>query len=455
MDTVSNASGRVLCPCNRCKRTVSRTRRVVEEHIEDWGIWDENVLGEQMRAHASKRPVDFSLVNPSLHKRSHLNKPTPDRIEQKQSEVQADEIMEEHVQEPLKDPDMEEMIEAFFGVSDGENTDNEERENDPSIQRLQQLAHTPVCEGSRASILRTCLTLLNLQSTYGWSDASVTALFKLMKTTILPNENEMPESRDVAKKILTDVGMDYTTIHACQNDCILFRGEYANLDVCPKCQESRYRQDLSGTTIPAKVLRHFPIIPRISHMFKCPSIAKLMAWHSTSRSSDGVMRTPADSPAWQHIDLKWPEFKKEPRHLRLGLAMDGVNPYRLRSTTWSTWPVVLVNYNIPPWLCIKKGHLLLALLIPGKYKVKNMDVYLALVVDELKQLWEGIPIQDLSRRSGYWHFNMKAILMWTMHDFPCYGECSGLATSGYHACPIRKWFIKVTRCFFHLIIRYE
>ena len=69
----------------------------------------------------------------------------------------------------------------------------------------------------------------------------------------------MPESRDVAKKILADVGMDYTTIHACQNDCILFRGEYANLDVCPKCQESRYRQDLSGTTIPAKVLRHFPI----------------------------------------------------------------------------------------------------------------------------------------------------------------------------------------------------
>ena len=114
-----------------------------------------------MRAHASKRPVDFSLVNPSLHKQSHLNKPTLDKIEQKQSKVQADELMEEHVQEPLKDPHMEEMIEAFFGLLDGENTDNKERENDPSIQRLQQLAHTPVCEGSRASILRTCLTLLN------------------------------------------------------------------------------------------------------------------------------------------------------------------------------------------------------------------------------------------------------------------------------------------------------
>ena len=85
--------------------------------------------------------------------------------------------------------------------------------------------------------------------------------------------------------------------------------------------------------------------------------------------------------------------------------MDGVHPFGLRSTTLTTWLVVLVNYNIPPWLCIKKGHLLLALLIPGKYKVNNIDVYLAPVVDELKQLLESIPIQDLSCRSEYRHFN--------------------------------------------------
>ena len=119
----------------------------------------------------------------------------------------------------------------------------------------------------------------------------------------------------------------------------------------------------------------------------------------------------------------------------MGLAMDGVNPFGLRSTTWSTWPDVLVNYNIPPWLAIKKGHLLLSLLIPGKYKVKNMDVYLAPLVDELKLLWEGINIHNISRRSGHRALNLNGILMWTMHNFLGYGECSGLATSGYHACP--------------------
>ena len=127
-------------------------------------------------------------------------------------------------------------------------------------------------------------------------------------------------------------------------------------------------------------------------MFKCLSIAILMAWHITLRLTYGIMHTLVDSPTWQHIKKQWPQFKKEPQHLYLVLDLNGVNPFGLRSTTWSTWPVVLVNYNIHPWLSIKKGHLPLALLIPGKYKVKNMDVYLALVVDELKQLWEGIPI---------------------------------------------------------------
>ena len=66
-----------------------------------------------------------------------MNKPTKDKKEQRQSKVQVDELMEEHVQEVLEDPDMEEMIEAFFGLSDGENASTEEIENDPSIQCLQ------------------------------------------------------------------------------------------------------------------------------------------------------------------------------------------------------------------------------------------------------------------------------------------------------------------------------
>ena len=91
--------------------------------------------------------------------------------------------------------------------------------------------------------------------------------------------------------------MDYECIHACPNDCILYHGDYATMEICPKCQASHYCRDLNGTIIPAKILRHFPIIPHISHMFKYPKITKLMTWHATSRSIDSIMHIISNSPS--------------------------------------------------------------------------------------------------------------------------------------------------------------
>lgn len=262
------------------------------------GEWDDGNVENLFREFETIRRVDASLISPSYSRRSSMGASTS------QTGSHSAQVLEEPkedvdvTQESLHDIDMEEMIEAFYEVSDGDEEDCDTHTEDPIIKGLRSLASTPLFEGSRASILQTCLALLNLQSIYGWSYASVSALFKLLKTTIFPVRNKMPKSRDIAKKMLAYVGMEYNSIHACPNDCILFRGDFVNLDVCPKCGESRYRQDLTGTTIPAKVLKHFPIISQISHMFKCPQISKLMTWQNTSRSSDGVLRTPVGSSTW-------------------------------------------------------------------------------------------------------------------------------------------------------------
>ena len=72
----------------------------------------------------------------------------------------------------------------------------------------------------------------------------------------------------------------------------------------------------------------------------------------------------------------------------------------------------------------KKGHLILSLLIPGKRKVKDMSVYLAPLIDELQDLWKGVKVVDNSRKGRGKIFNVRAILMWTMHDYPGYGDVS-------------------------------
>ncbi|KAL3682163.1 hypothetical protein R1sor_000185 [Riccia sorocarpa] len=133
------------------------------------------------------------------------------------------------------------------------------------------------------------------------------------------------------------------------------------------------------------------------------------------------MRLVSDSPAVAHIEETWSEFARDPRHLRLGLASDGVSPYSIRSSTYSVWPMALMNYNIPPWLATKKGFILLALIVPGPKQTKNVDVFLQPLVEELSQLWEGVDdvFDNRTHRIGRdRRFVLKGILMWTMHDYP-------------------------------------
>ena len=80
-----------------------------------------------------------------------------------------------------------------------------------------------------------------------------------------------------------------------------------------------------------------------------------------------MLRIPADSKAMKYIEKKWPEkFKNDPRSVRLGLAIDGVNPFSNQTSNYSCWSIVIINYNIPPWMSIGKENLMLAIIVPRK-----------------------------------------------------------------------------------------
>jgi hypothetical protein len=105
----------------------------------------------------------------------------------------------------------------------------------------------------------------------GWSDASFTQLLKL-KREMLPTGNTIPESTYAAKSLIKSLGLDYEMIHACHNDCILYWGKYEKINECPTCGESRWKVDARSekvcTGVPAKVLRYFPIVPRLKRMYR-------------------------------------------------------------------------------------------------------------------------------------------------------------------------------------------
>lgn len=71
------------------------------------------------------------------------------------------------------------------------------------------------------------------------------------------------------------------------------------------------------------------------------------------------------------------EFARDSRNLSLGLESDGFNPFRTMSISHSTWPVILMVHNLPPWMCMKLEYCTLSLLIPGPRSPANdIDVYL-------------------------------------------------------------------------------
>ena len=75
-------------------------------------------------------------------------------------------------------------------------------------------------------LLSTVLSLVNVKARYGWSDKSFTELLVLLKK-LLPEDNTLPKNQYEAKKILCPVGMEYQKIHACPNDSILYRNDFA------------------------------------------------------------------------------------------------------------------------------------------------------------------------------------------------------------------------------------
>ena len=132
---------------------------------------------------------------------------------------------------------------------------------------------------------------------------------------------------------------------------------------------------------------YFPPVPRFRRMFQSLKITKEFISHAENRDFDGKMSHPSDSPSWKLIDHRWPEFSSEPRNLRLVISADDINPHSSLSIKHSCWPILMIIYNLPPWLCMKKKFMMLYLLISSPRKLGNdIYIYLAPLIEDLKTL---------------------------------------------------------------------
>ncbi|XP_019083890.1 PREDICTED: uncharacterized protein LOC109125847 [Camelina sativa] len=85
-------------------------------------------------------------------------------------------------------------------------------------------------------------------------------------------------------------------------------------------------------------------------------------------------------------------------------------------------------------MCMKREYLFLSILVPGRnHPKRSLDIFLRPLIEELQELWVyGVQAFDVSTKQN---FNLKAVLMWTISDFPALGMLSGWTTHGRLSCP--------------------
>ena len=394
---------KIPCPCISCNNFLDQTREVIEDHMFIRGVVKTYVRwifhGEGLEDSSSDDDCETDT-----HEENHENT---------------------SMHEMINDIAFGQMGHEWGGredsISQGSHIPNK-KEN--FFLRMLGDAEQELYPGCKKySKLSFIVKLLHLKTMNRWSDKSFNMLIELLKDA-LPIGETLPGSYYEAKKIVRDLGLDYVKIHACVYDCALFWKAFQDLDTCPKCNTSRWKFE-GSKKIPQKVLRYFPLKPRLQRLFVNKAIACDMKWHKEKRvNEENIMRHPADSESWKEFDKIHESFAQDPRNVRLGLASDGFNPFGNMSNAYSIWPVFLVPYNLPPWKCMKDPFFIMSMLIPGPNAPGNdIDVYLQPLIKELKDLWEdGIETFDAHTEQM---FQLRAAVLWTINDFPAYANLSG------------------------------
>ncbi|CAI9303969.1 unnamed protein product [Lactuca saligna] len=147
-----------------------------------------------------------------------------------------------------------------------------------NFYKVLKQASEPLWDGcTKTSTLSATTRLLDWKSQSNVSDTSFDTLLLIVKDILLTGE-KLPNSFYETKKMLKPLKLPSERIHVCINHCMLFRGQFADLDHCAVCGENIYKA--KGIKVPNLVMTYMPIGPRLQRLFYSRKTAKHLTWHA-------------------------------------------------------------------------------------------------------------------------------------------------------------------------------
>lgn len=239
----------------------------------------------------------------------------------------------------------------------------------------------------------------------------------------------MPNSYEAALRIIEPYLVKPVVYDVCQNDCIVFRGEYKLRLTCPECGCDRYISKDSSTAV--RNFTYLPIKPRLQRMFGNSNISQILQCHGTLSYLDPELDHVFDiqqSIAWKKFYSENGIFEGDPRGLSLSLCTDGVNPFAHNRVSYSMWPMMLSLLNLPRNIRYQFGSILLVGIIPsnGAQEPKSLNPYLEILVDEILEL-SSSTLYDAYQKAP---FTCKVAILLYILDYPGISKVLSVVGSG-------------------------
>ncbi|KAK9268450.1 hypothetical protein L1049_000201 [Liquidambar formosana] len=262
---VASRSNTIRCPCRRCVNVIHKTHDQVKMDLFRHGF-----------------DPDYKIW--TFHGEDRFTESSNDNVEGIDNETNEERCDDARAYEMINNMIRGENLGSttIDGDDDLHRPDREEpNENASKFFRLLRDTEQKLYPGcKKLTKLSFVVRLFQLKCLYGWSNKSVDGLLELFRLA-LPDDHVVPNSLYEAKKMIRDLGLDYEKIDACVNDCVLYRNAHATLEKCPICKEPRWMTSHENTDnesdettigkkkkkkISRKILRYFPLAPRLQSM---------------------------------------------------------------------------------------------------------------------------------------------------------------------------------------------
>jgi len=152
----------------------------------------------------------------------------------------------------------------------------------------------------------------------------------------------------IIRRLAVLSGLEALYFDCCPNSCLAYTGDYADLDQCPLCDQTRFREGTDWK--PRRQFCYIPLIPRLQNLFANPKTVKEILYRFNYQAIPNIISDVFDSEHYKK--LTWTRVTVDGKKLAhkyfsgkydiaFSVCLDGYLLYKRRRGGPSATPIMI------------------------------------------------------------------------------------------------------------------